>query len=206
MKPPPSHPGGACTLVSYCQTVPGTWISLPMATGAVCRLGRVCCRTSANGNIILLNQNEVASMWFSISLKRTRDFLKGPSLLFFLLALSISSCASKTGSYAVASYNDDPLSVTIPSNASAEFVEMSMVRVLKGRDWVVQSQTKEKVVGKLVHRGWNATVTLLSDGSVVRIMSDATQTNISTGEVNPAVPLGWLRNIQKDLDAALASQ
>ena len=145
-------------------------------------------------------------MWFSISLKRTRDFLKGPSLLIFLLALSINGCASKIGSYAVASYNDDPLSVTIPSNASAEFVEMSMVRVLKGRDWVVQSQTKEKVVGKLVHRGWNATVTLLSDGSVVRIMSDATQTNISTGEVNPAVPLGWLRNIQKDLDAALASQ
>ena len=145
-------------------------------------------------------------MWFSISLKRTRDFLKGPSLLIFLLALSISGCASKIGSYAVASYNDDPLSVKIPSNASAEFVEMSMVRVLKGRDWVVQSQTKEKVVGKLVHRGWNATVTLLSDGSVVRIMSDATQTNISTGEVNPAVPLGWLRNRQKDLDAALASQ
>ena len=145
-------------------------------------------------------------MWFSISLKRTRDFLKGPSLLIFLLALSISGCASKIGSYAVASYNDDPLSVKIPSNVSAEFVEMSMVRVLKGRDWVVQSQTKEKVVGKLVHRGWNATVTLLSDGSVVRIMSDATQTNISTGEVNPAVPLGWLRNIQKDLDAALASQ
>ncbi len=144
-------------------------------------------------------------MWFSISLKRTRDFLKGPSLLIFLLALSINGCAPKIGSYAVASYNDDPLSVTIPSNASAEFVEMSMVRVLKGRDWVVQSQTKEKVVGKLVHRGWNATVTLLSDGSVVRIMSDATQTNISTGEVNPAVPLGWLKNLQKDLSVQLSA-
>ncbi len=117
-------------------------------------------------------------MWFSISLKRTRDFLKGPSLLIFLLALSISGCASRVGSDAVAAYNDNPLSVTIPSNASAEFVKESMVRVLVGRNWAIQSQTEEKVVGKLVHREWDATVSLLSDGSVIRIMSNATQTNI----------------------------
>ena len=145
-------------------------------------------------------------MWFSISLKRTRDFLKGPSLLIFLLALSISGCASKTiGSDAVAAYNDHPLSVTIPSDASAEYVEKSMVRVLVGRNWAVQSHTKEKVVGKIAHRGWDATVSLLSDGSVIRIMSNATQKNISTGEVAPAVPLGWLKNIQKDLGAALST-
>lgn len=144
-------------------------------------------------------------MWFSISLKRTGDFLKGPSLLFFLLALSISGCASTIGSDAVAAYNDHPLSVTIPSGASAEFVEKSMVRALEGRKWAVQSRTKEKVVGKLVHRNWDATVSLLSDGSVIRIMSNATQKNISTGAVGPAVPLGWLKNIQKDLGAALST-
>lgn len=142
-------------------------------------------------------------MWLPISLNRLSDYRKGASLLIFLVALSINGCASKIGSYAVASYNDDPLSVKIPSNVSAEFVEVSMVRALKGRGWAVQSQTKEKVVGKLVHRGWNATVTLLSDGSDVRIMSDATQTTISTGEVNPAVPLGWLKNLRKDLSVQL---
>ncbi len=146
-------------------------------------------------------------MWFSISVKRTRDFLKGPSLSIFLLALSISGCASRVGSDAVAAYNDHPLSVTIPTYASAEFVEKSMVRALEGRKWAVQSRTKEKVVGKLVHRNWDATVSLLSDGSVIRIMSNATQKNISTGAVSPAVPLGWLKNIQEDLGAALlASQ
>ncbi len=145
-------------------------------------------------------------MWFSISLKRTRDFLKGPSLLIFLLALSISGCASRVGSDAVAAYNDNPLSVTIPSDASAEFVEKSMVRALVGRQWTIQSHTKEKVVGELAHRSWYAKVSLLSDGSVIRIMSHARQTNISTGKVTPAVPLGWLKNIQKDLGAALASQ
>jgi len=142
-------------------------------------------------------------MWFSISLKRTRDFLKGPSLLIFLLALSISGCASRVGSDAVAAYNDHPLRVTIPTYASAEFVENSMVRVLERRKWTIQSHTEEKVVGKLVHREYDATVTLLSDGSVIRIMSDATQKNPATGDVNPAVPLGWLKNIQKDLGAAL---
>ena len=146
-------------------------------------------------------------MWFSISLKRTRDFLQSPSLLILLLALSISGCASRVGSDAVAAYNDHPLSVTIPTYASAEFVEKSMVRVLERRNWTIQSHAEEKVVGKLVHRGYDATVTLLSDGSVIRIMSDATQKNPATGEVNPAVPLGWLKNIQKDLGAALlASQ
>ena len=142
-------------------------------------------------------------MWFSISLKRTRDFLKGPSFLIFLLALSISGCASRVGSDAVAAYNDNPLSVTIPTYASAEFVEKSMVRALERRKWTIQSHTKEQVVGKLVHHDWDATVTLLSDGSVIRIMSNATQKNISTGAISPAVPLGWLKNIQKDLGAAL---
>ena len=142
-------------------------------------------------------------MWFSISLKRTRDFLKGPSLLIFLLALSIGGCAPKVGSYAVADYNDHPLSVTIPTYASAEIVEKSMMRALVGRKWTIQSHTKEKVVGKLVHREWDATVRLLSDGSVIRIMSNATQKNISTGAVTPAVPLGWLKNIQKDLRTEL---
>ena len=142
-------------------------------------------------------------MWFSISLKRTRDFLKGPSLLIFLLALSISGCASRVGSDAVAAYNDNPLSVTIPTYASAEFVETSMVRALVGRQWTIQSHTKEKVVGELAHRSWYAKVSLLSDGSVIRIMSNARQTNISTGKVTPAVPLGWLKNIQKDLRAEL---
>ena len=142
-------------------------------------------------------------MWFPISSKRTRDFLKGPSLLIFLLALSISGCAPKVGSYAVAAYNENPLSVTIPPYASAESVEKSMMRALVGRRWVIQSHTKEKVVGLLVHREWDATVRLLSDGSVIRIMSNATQKNISTGKVSPAVPLGWLKNIQKDLRAEL---
>jgi hypothetical protein len=144
-------------------------------------------------------------MWFSISLKRTRDFLKGPSLLIFLLALSISGCASRVGSDAVAAYNDHPLSVTIPSDASAEFVEKSMVRALERRKWTIQSHTKEKVVGELAHRSWYAKVSLLSDGSVIRIMSNARQTNVSTGKVSPAVPLGWLKNIQKDLRAELST-
>jgi len=120
-----------------------------------------------------------------------------------LLALSISGCAPKAGSYAVNAYNDHPLSVTIPTHASAEFVEKSMVRALEGRNWVIHSHTKEKVVGLLLHREWDATVNLLSDGSVIRIMSYAYQKNISTGKVSPAVPLGWLKNIQKDLRAEL---
>jgi hypothetical protein len=151
------------------------------------------------------DDNEVADMWLPITLNRLGNCLKGPSLSIFLLALSINGCASNIGSDAVAAYNDHPLSVTIPSNATAEFVEKSMVRALNGRDWVVQSQTKEKVVGKLVHRGYDATVTLLADGSVVRIMCDATQTNISTGAVSQAVPLGWLENLQKDLRTQLSA-
>ena len=146
-------------------------------------------------------------MWFSISSKRTRNFPKCPSLLIFLLALSISGCAPRMGSDAVAAYNDHPLSVTIPTYVSAEFVEELMVRALVGRNWTVQSHTKEMVVGRLVRRRYAATVTLLSDGSVIRIMSNATHKTWARGKVVPTVPLGWLENIRKDLDAALlASQ
>lgn len=151
--------------------------------------------------VIFLNGNEVVNMWLQVSLTR---YLKGSSLSIFLLALSLNGCATRIGSDAVSAYNENPLTVTIPLNASEEFVEMAKVRVLTGRGWLVQSRTKDEVVGKLVHRNWNATVTLLSEDSFIRILSDATQTNPSTGKATPAVPLGWLKNLQKDLSTQLS--
>jgi hypothetical protein len=152
--------------------------------------------------VVFLNSYEVVNMSFQISLTRC---LKGSSLLIFLIALSLNGCATKMGSDAVSEYNDNPLTVTIPPKASEEFVEASKVRVLTGRGWLVQRRTKEEVVGNLVHRNWNATVTLLTEGSSIRILSNATQTNPSTGKVTPAVPLGWLKNLQKDLSVQLSA-
>lgn len=127
-----------------------------------------------------------------------------PLLLIFLLTLSISGCSNtRIGQGAVSEYNTNPLTVTIPSNASAEFVEQSMVSALQGRQWSVQSRSPQKAVGRLLHRGWDATVTLVSDGSIIRIMSDATRKDLESGEPKPGVPFGWLRNIQKDLSVAL---
>ena len=149
-------------------------------------------------------KTKVKLMLFPISLNRTLYASKGPLLLTLLFAFSIGGCAtSSVGADAVAEYNKSPLTVAIPSKASADVVEQSMVQVLQGRQWSVQSRSKEKVVGRLVHRGYDAITTLVSDGSVIRILSEGTRKNVHTGEPEPAVPLGWLRNIQKDLNAAL---
>ena len=127
-----------------------------------------------------------------------------PLLLIFLLALSISGCSNtRIGQGAVSDYNSNPLTVVIPANASADVVEQAMVQALQGRQWSVQSRSAEKVVGRLVHRGWDATATLVSDGTLIRIMSDATRKDLETDEPKAGVPYGWLRNIQKDLSIAL---
>ena len=71
--------------------------------------------------------------------------------------------------------------------------------VLIGREWKVTSTTADEVVGKLVHRGFDATATIKSEGKRLTIYSEAIHTDKNSGETKPGVPFGWLKNLQTDL-------
>ena len=115
-----------------------------------------------------------------------------------LLPLSIYGCST-----AVAKYNANPLTV-VPAELSTNVIENAMLTALIGRKWTIQSRSQGTVVAKLKHRGYDATVTLQSDGSIIKILNESTYlantiNPVNTATPKPAVPVSWLINIQRDL-------
>lgn len=121
-----------------------------------------------------------------------------------LMLLIAPACNTLRGKDAVASYNADPLTVAVPAGKPADQVQAAMVKAFEGRGWTIVSSTPDEVVGQLLdHRGFNATATLVRSGDMIRILSDATYYVQQRDEYQPAVPKGWLENLQKDLKVYL---
>jgi len=122
--------------------------------------------------------------------------------LVCILAFALGGCSTsgtQTGDDAVQKYNNNPLTVRIPGETPPGDVSRAMETTLLGRKWQVKSISPDKAVGYLNHRGFDATVTLVSDGSIITILNEATYTDPQNGLERPGVPMGWLLNIQKDL-------
>ena len=119
-----------------------------------------------------------------------------------ILAIMLVGCSTsgtQTGDRAVEKYNSNPLTVVIPSETAADEVSRAMETTLLGRKWEVKTVSSDMAVGYLNHRGFDATVTLKRDGSIITILNKATYTDPNTDLERPGVPMGWLLNIQKDL-------
>jgi hypothetical protein len=118
-------------------------------------------------------------------------------LLMWLVGLlwmaEFTGCSAKTGRDVIDKYNQAPLTVSIPSQLSSQQIEEAMVRTLVGREWHVERQSPQEVVGTLNRRSYQAKVVLKVDNSVIKILSE------SSYKSKPAVPEGWLENLQLDL-------
>jgi hypothetical protein len=110
-----------------------------------------------------------------------------------LWAVALAGCFAKTGQEAVTTYNQTPLTVNIPANLSAKQIEEAMVRAFVGREWHVERQSPEEVVGTLNHRSYQAKATFKVESGVIKIFNE------STYKGKPAVPENWLENLQLDL-------
>ncbi|WOO42316.1 hypothetical protein [Rubellicoccus peritrichatus] len=124
-------------------------------------------------------------------------------ILFCLLSLPVfvmlSGCKTMQGADSVTEYNNSPLTVPVPSGLSEQQVGDAMASVLRGREWNVIESSPNRAVGTLDHRGFRARAILERSGNTIRILSDSTSKSLRTGEYEPAVPLGWLQNLQSDL-------
>jgi hypothetical protein len=79
-----------------------------------------------------------------------------------------------------------------------------LVSTLEGRKWTVVARSPEQVVATLVHRDFDAKVVLKVEGAAVKILSESTYKSPETGKSEPAIPKGWLKNLEKDLKVFLA--
>ena len=108
------------------------------------------------------------------------------------------------GAEKAAEYNRNPLTVPVPSGLSPQAVEEVMASTLQNRKWTVVQRSPQQVVGTLVHRGFDAKVVLKVEGDLIKILNESSYKSPQTGLFEPAIPKGWLRNLQQDLKVLLA--
>ena len=126
-------------------------------------------------------------------------------IMTLLLLANLVGCSGRVGPGAVEKYNENPLTVAIPDGLSDEQVESVMKRTLAARGWQVTQASPQQTDGVLTHRSFNAKVSLVANDGVIRILSDSQYISRDTGQKRPGVPMGWLDNLQKDLNKRLAA-
>ena len=94
--------------------------------------------------------------------------------------------------------------VNVPSGLNAETVQGTTVATLTGRTWAILRKTDDRVVGYLRHRSHETKVTLVYSAAEVKLYCVGWKIDKKTFErKKPALPEGWLENIQLDLKAKL---
>jgi hypothetical protein len=134
--------------------------------------------------------------------------LAAPTVLAMVLWAPPELASGQTimGAEAARKYNEKPLTVAIPPNVTPQDVEEVMARALTGRKWTVVQQSPQEVIGTLDHRGFKAKVMLTVDGSVIKLLNDSQYLSPNTGQLEPGIPKGWLRNLEKDMNALFAAK
>jgi hypothetical protein len=149
----------------------------------------------------------------------TRDIrsVAAPAIVALLLCAAVPvNGQTVMGAEAVQKYNANPLTVAIPPTLGPQEVEEGMVLALRGRKWTVVQQSPQEVVGTLNHRDCQAKVMLRADGNVIKIVNDSLckpntrgfepATSAKTEAFEPAIPRGWLRNLEKDMNDHFATK
>jgi len=126
-------------------------------------------------------------------------------LILGFLALSLSACSgTRVGTKATEAYSAQPLRVVIPDGVDNAGAIKAAESALIARGWAVIDQSDEHITGKLQHRRFDATVNIKVESKSLVLYSDSTYLDPQTNELTPAVPYGWLQNLQTDIKKFIA--
>ncbi|MGD2140969.1 MAG: hypothetical protein PVH25_11265 [Burkholderiales bacterium] len=127
------------------------------------------------------------------------------TLFVGMLVVFLSACSgTRVGTKAAEQYNSQPLRVAIPSGVDTAQALEAAENALIARGWAVVDKSYDSVTGKLVHRKFDATANIKIEGENLVLYSDSTYKKTETSDPEPAVPYGWLENLQKDIQKFLA--
>ena len=92
-----------------------------------------------------------------------------------------------------------------PAELPDEEVVKTVAYSLVARSWTLQEQSEDTVIGHLVHRGYDATVTFVIRTDSVDMHCEGWRVKKKTGaRIKPAQPTGWLKNLEKDIGKRLS--
>lgn len=102
-------------------------------------------------------------------------------------------------------YNAKPLTVVLTKEITKAEALQAAQTALTSRQWRITEVSDNQVVGRLNHRTYNAEVQVVYDAGTLRLLNNSFNGPGSDpafiGE--PALPMGWLRNIQSDIHRQL---
>lgn len=95
-------------------------------------------------------------------------------------------------------------SVPVPAGLSAAAVRDVVLVTLRERQWTVKEKTRNKAVGYLKHRGYEAQVTFDFDDQKVDVSCVSYAIDREGVRLRPELPKSWLNNLKSDLGKRLA--
>lgn len=107
---------------------------------------------------------------------------------------------------AASARGDNVGSVPVPSGLDAAAVKSVVIETFQSRGWAVQSATDTEVVAHLVHRRYDATLTMVYDTSNITLYSDSWKIDKQGRRLKREHPAGWIRNLKSDLPKRLGSR
>lgn len=135
-----------------------------------------------------------------------------PIVRYFLAAVACAAAFSFTPSAAIAATEvaatEDPGQpygiVLVPAGHSLAEVKAAVVNALVARQWVIKSETGDRVVANINHRGDDATLTVVFSTAEVSLFCAGWHLNKKTGAHDKLEHVaGWTVSIRKDLAKAL---
>lgn len=131
--------------------------------------------------------------------------MKNIAKLSITIASLLLSIGCTTGHNVNVKYNANPLTVVLTKDISKSEALQTAQNVLTNRQWRIAEVSDNQVVGRLNHRTYNAEVQVVYDAGTLRLLNNSFNGPGSDpafiGE--PALPMGWLRNIQSDIHRQL---
>lgn len=121
-------------------------------------------------------------------------------LLVGVGALFQTACSgTRVGDYSVERYNQNPFTVAIPQEVDNSGAIKAAESALVARRWAVIDKSDEHITGKLRHRRFDATVNIKVEDRYLVLYSDSLYQDPESNQMTPAVPYGWLKNLQEDI-------
>lgn len=93
--------------------------------------------------------------------------------------------------------------LNVPTGISPAETRDIVIQSLAAREWTVKEKSGNRVVGYLKHRGNEATVTFLLEGSEIKYYCEGWAINKKGERKKPEQPKGWLGFLQKDINKRL---
>lgn len=134
-----------------------------------------------------------------------RNFIRTVLFVGFLSLFLVACGGGRYGDLTAQQYNQKPFTVAIPAGTDNSVVIDAAEAAFLGREWSITSQSDNEIVGNLVHRYYDATVTIKIEGNHAVLYSDAKYDGPQVDNPVPGVPVGWLKNLKADMDAKLGN-